>query len=796
MTRGHDRYRSLRCSLCGPALVTLALAVLASLLSCGGSATGPANPTAAPLASVPTAGPSAAFATLPMAVGVSDLEFIGPFANWVNVRTSFGAVGDGIADDTSAIQDAINALRKYNNSVTGAVTLFFPAGTYRITNTLYMELNSGVNLIGANPTSTTILWNGPAGGTMLRTSGSFDTLFTRLAWDGDGTAAIGIAQWWNFAVDRANYQGSIKHIDEVFRNLGIGIYGGRLGTDYGEGDSETLIERVQFQAMSVAGVNVGSFNAFNWWIWDSTFQHCARGVSNEFSIDDNGPTGGAGNLLVYRSVFQGSTVADLSIANTGWFSLHNNASLGSAQFIKAANAGPNGGAIIVEGNTVLDTTNPVAIDVGNEGPLLLIDNRIRSLAGASGPAVTLAGAGITPARSSRDVYSLGNQYTVALPIALAGSGGRLLATGDSMVDRDAISAGLNAPAAVAVNYHRAVFEVPVGANADVIQSVINAAAASHSDNAIVHIPAGIYKLSHTLVIPALAHVQIAGDSETSQLWWAGASPTGTIMILAGPSYATVRDLGFVGAQATAISVQAADQVGGRIFLEGSSMAMLQVTGLANTRFDAQANSGIAGLHADGVASLVGVSGMGPTWLTGRSNVVATDSWYEGNRADLLRGNSGNYTYLGGEMAPYSHGVLAGASPAAPAIDLSGFSGQVNIIGATLELPSADNGIAIGQDSATSALFFGVAANQDNFFQDTGTSGNAGLVMAKVYKTNVGAADIPDAGRTDAAFVSRGFAQIRSLVWETTPFPHTATATDVRIFRVFTPNTAIGMRVTP
>lgn len=45
--------------------------------------------------------------------------------NFVNVK-SFGAVGDGVADDTQAIQNAIDAL-----SSTGR-TIYFPAGTYRV----------------------------------------------------------------------------------------------------------------------------------------------------------------------------------------------------------------------------------------------------------------------------------------------------------------------------------------------------------------------------------------------------------------------------------------------------------------------------------------------------------------------------------------------------------------------------------------------------------------------------------------------------------------------------------------
>jgi hypothetical protein len=328
-----------------------------------------------------------------------------------------------------------------------------------------------------------------------------------------------------------------------------------------------------------------------------------------------------------------------------------------------------------------------------------------------------------------------------------------------------------------------------------MQAVINAAVSSNSDNAIVHIAAGIYHLDHTLTVPAKVRLQIAGDSEATQLWWTGTSPTGTMISLTGPSYATVRDLCLVGGQTTAIGIDNADQVGGRIFIEGSQIAALNVAGLADTRVDAQSNSGITRLYADSSASIIGMGGgLGPAYLTGNSNVLAADSWYEGNRADLLRGDSGNYTYLGGVMSPYSHGVLAGQSPAAPAVDLANFSGQVNIIGATLQLPSASNGISVSGATTPTASLFGISTNQKGFLQNTSTGARVGRVMSKIYSATSGARDLPDAGFTDPAFIANGFAQARSVIWEATSYPHTAGATDVRIFRVYSANTAIGLLI--
>ena len=56
--------------------------------------------------------------------------------------TDFGAVGDGVVDDTSAIQAGIDYLESLNGGV-----LYFPQGTYRITSTLTSN-NHGVMLKG------------------------------------------------------------------------------------------------------------------------------------------------------------------------------------------------------------------------------------------------------------------------------------------------------------------------------------------------------------------------------------------------------------------------------------------------------------------------------------------------------------------------------------------------------------------------------------------------------------------------------------------------------------------------
>ena len=71
-------------------------------------------------------------------------EFVGPFASWVNVKTTYGAKGDGVTDDTAALQNALNAVGVGSNSP----VLWIPAGTYKITGTLNIATRLGISIIG------------------------------------------------------------------------------------------------------------------------------------------------------------------------------------------------------------------------------------------------------------------------------------------------------------------------------------------------------------------------------------------------------------------------------------------------------------------------------------------------------------------------------------------------------------------------------------------------------------------------------------------------------------------------
>ena len=62
----------------------------------------------------------------------------------------FGAVGDGVADDTNAINRALYQLYCIDNNTQTRRSLFFPAGTYRITETIYIPAYATLYAEGSN----------------------------------------------------------------------------------------------------------------------------------------------------------------------------------------------------------------------------------------------------------------------------------------------------------------------------------------------------------------------------------------------------------------------------------------------------------------------------------------------------------------------------------------------------------------------------------------------------------------------------------------------------------------------
>jgi len=505
----------------------------------------------------------------------TDEELVGPFASWRNLKTDFGAVGDGIAEDTAAFQGALNAFRDMPNIASGV--LYVPPGTYCITSTLTTVRSVhqdylGFEWIGDDPATTRLVWDGANGGTMVRLDQWFGKV-SRLTFDGAGRAGIGLYREGQFST-----YGEIS--DVFFQDMQRAVqFGGE-----NNGQAETMINRCRFTRMSEFGVFMANFNSLDIWIWNSLFTDCARGGYC-----------GAGNFHAFKNVFLRSTVAD--VGGTSFiYDFVDNVSIGSRRFLdwQTGFASPISISILARNNRIYDCTGDYAIYLNNIGPYYLFDNVIKNRPGDATSSVRL---------NNQSSLSLGNVTSV--PDAFERRGlPRLL--------DNTVNPALTTPASVPLprtppRQNRLVFEAQPGTGDDAaaIQARIAQAAASGTPRPVVHIRKGIWNITRTLIVPAASDLQIIGDgaSENSTaLHWSG-PPGGLVMRLEGPSRATLRDLSLNGASnADALLVLNADQPGGRLYAE-----QLLAAGIYQT-YGNDANGGYL-LTADGLDLALDAAGI-------------------------------------------------------------------------------------------------------------------------------------------------------------------------------------------
>jgi len=462
-------------------------------------------------------------------------EFVGPFPSWKNVQADYGAVGDGKADDTAAIQKALDDLQHHKDSC----VVYFPAGTYRITRTVSTQRKAhtdcmGVAVVGEDPATTILRWDGAPGGTMVLYDAWYSRI-GRLTLDGAGKARIALAYGGSFSTYN-------ETADMVFQDVADGL---SMATG-NNGQAENEVLRCTFRRCSGAGIRTNNFNSLDIWAWYCLFEDCGYGLYN-----------GAGNFHAWQCVFLRSKKMDIGAANLMVFSFANNFSMGSRCFMDWAGGHSWGAPTSVTGNRVIDPTGDFAIRLGNGGPYLLADNAVRNREGNPKPPIILTWG---------DQTLVGNTYTVADPVATKGRH-RLVA--EKVVAREAIDATVPALPPTPRKVARPVLEVAAGAPATAIQAAIDRAVGLKGQRPVVHLPMSTYAIDRTLVVPAGADVQLIGDggAETATvLRWTG--PAGGLMLkLEGPSRATLRDMALYAAQASAVRVENCDQPGGRIFAD-------------------------------------------------------------------------------------------------------------------------------------------------------------------------------------------------------------------------------------
>ena len=205
--------------------------------------------------------------------GATQRTALDKFRDVVSVK-DFGAVGDGVTDDTAAINAAIAVCK----GGAGKQTLYFPAGTYAFSETVSgfgLYVNAAMKIVGDGPTRT-ILKNTSATGAGLRCA-SGHIIVQDLTIDQNGSTGIGFRCPGQYG---------------VVSNVQVMNQAGSSYAFVADGTTLTRIENLHIMN-ATNGISIGATQPTQY----LTFDHC----SVEFT--QRGMTCGASSGCTFNSLY-------------------------------------------------------------------------------------------------------------------------------------------------------------------------------------------------------------------------------------------------------------------------------------------------------------------------------------------------------------------------------------------------------------------------------------------------------------------------------------------------------------
>ena len=441
-----------------------------------------------------------------------------PCSDWVNVK-NLGAVGDGVADDTASLQAAFNGVKH-------GATVYLPAGTYRITDTLTLKGlpnggTLGAAMIGCGR-DTRIVWDGPQGGRMILADGLLHTRYVGMILDGRGRAAV---CWCH--KNSARFVTEISHEHMAFLNCtdtGLLVDPQRV-----QATAETLVENCWFENCR-RGAAILQFNEYDWTFDGCEFRGCGTGVQCEH-----------GNTYVRNCHFRGSATVDLLLHPEHGSSVRRCTSVGSRAFVDFSNSVA---PLTIQDCRVEGWTNPDwAISIGG-GPVMIFDCVFTKPPSRTPPILSKGGYGVAGGQrivvsenvsgATQGVYDLGRRATLYEVPAGERKGSLTSAQQSFIRDTWAI------PTAV-LDAKRDFGAKGDGKTDDTaaLQAAIDAAR-KRGKGAMAYLPAGSYVLKDTLKI-AGANYYVGGSGFKSALIWRG-SKDGTMVEVQDPQKVALQNL--------------------------------------------------------------------------------------------------------------------------------------------------------------------------------------------------------------------------------------------------------------
>jgi hypothetical protein len=399
-------------------------------------------------------------------------------SDWLNVK-EYGAVGDGVADDTAALQSI------FFNLEAGEV-IYFPPGVYRITDELMIGKDKDTtdrearflgNAFYGHGASTVLRYDGAQGKSLLRIAGMLHYRMIGLTMDGAGLAARGI-----FYKNGARFQTHLFHQYILLRDFTEhGLYFGPLGDDPGGASAETVFKQMVFDNCGT-GIAFLNFNDYNF-----TFEGCTFRENSRMAIECKN-----GNFYVRNCRFENNAL-DMYANPEHSTSIRRSVSVGSGSFLKYANGVS---PVTVENCLVVDWREPYAI-TSSGAPMTLFDNRFESSQEKS----AVVSAGVEQA-----VLSANNTFTGAQQLFAVDSPGMVRAElpkpSKLQLSRDTVFI----PDSVKLPEKMFDVKVDFGAHGDgiaddteAIQAAIDAARA-YQGYAIAYMPKGTYRTTRTLQV--------------------------------------------------------------------------------------------------------------------------------------------------------------------------------------------------------------------------------------------------------------------------------------------------------